>query len=280
MHVIAIALAHDTAVNLPTEHLLYARLSEILDRALAPKPVGLRGVINRLPPQVLRPGSYHALITLMRDPRLADALAHGDDLDDRSVAGLIDVPPPLRRVVLAAMEDEVGSVAGLTAGLSWLANRGVAANYAALVADLSLRRQPGQLIAHLRRLVEGLPLPEQGPPARVGPADRIDKPDAIRGIAKAWQNCLADYLEHIEDGRCAAYQWLAPPGPVIVLVQRHGRFGWFLEQIGSANNGEIAQSTREMIKSVFLGIGIPPALLVEPIEAILASAEPERHFRA
>jgi hypothetical protein len=122
--------------------------------------------------------------------------------------------------------------------------------------------------------VEGLPLPERGPPARVGPADRIDKPDAIRGIAKVWHNCLADYLGHIEDGRCAAYQWLAPPGPIIALVQRHGRFGWFLEQIGSANNGEIAQSTREMIKSVFHGIGIPSAALVEPVEALLNRGQP------
>lgn len=279
MHVIAIALAHDAAGRLPAEYLLHARLSQILDQVLVPRPVGLRGVINRLPARVLQPASYRVLVNLMRDPRLADALAHGDDLDDRSLAGLINVPPPLRRVVLAAMEDEIGSVAGLTESLRWLAGRGVATTYEALVADLSLRHQPGQLIARLRRLVQDLPLPEWDPPPGVGPAERIDKPDAIRSIAKIWRNCLADYLEPIEDGLAAAYQWLTPPGPIIALVQRHGRRGWFLEQIGAPNNGEIAQSTREMVEAAFLGIGIPPAMLVEPIEAILNSIDPARHLR-
>jgi hypothetical protein len=177
------------------------------------------------------------------------------------------------------MEDEIASVAGLTEGLRWFADRGAAASYETLVADLALRRQKGQLIARLRSLVEALPWPERGPPARVGPADRIDKPDAIRCLAKAWQNCLADYLEHIEEGRCAAYQWLAPPGPIVALVQRHGRLGWFLEQIGSPKNADDADGTRETVEAAFLGVAIPPAGVVEPIEALLSSVDPERHFR-
>jgi len=279
MHVIAIALAHDTTESLSAEQLLHGRLSEILDQVLTPKPAGMRGVINRLPPRVLQPESYRNLVSLMRDPRLGEVLAHGEGLDDRSVAALAGVPGPLRRVVLAALEDEIGSAAGLAVGLRWFADRGAAASYEGLVADLALRRQPGQLIARLRRLVEALPWPERGPPVRVGPADRIDKPDAIRRLAKAWQNCLADYLEHIEEGRCAAYQWLAPPGPIVALVQRHGRLGWFLEQTGAPNNGDVADGMRETVEAAFLGAGIPPAGVVEPIEALLSSVDPERHFR-
>lgn len=44
MHVIAIALAHDTTESLSAEQLLHGRLSEILDQVLTPKPAGMRGV--------------------------------------------------------------------------------------------------------------------------------------------------------------------------------------------------------------------------------------------
>ena len=280
MHVIAIALAHDPAGSLPVHHLLHARLSEILDQALAPKPAGLRGVINRLPAWVLQPTSYQGLVGLMRDPRLADALAHGYGLDDRALAALADVPVPLRRTVLALLEDQIGLAAGLTDGLRWLADRGAGASYNALVADLSVRQQPAQLLARVRRLVEALPLPEQGPPARVGPADRIDAPDPIRRIAKAWQNCLADYLEDIEEGRCAVYHWPAPPSPIIVMVQRHGRLGWFLEQVRGPRNGRLASGPEAVVEAAFIGIGIPPVKLIEPIEAILSRVESERRRRA
>ena len=52
-----------------------------------------------------------------------------------------------------------------TVGLRWLASRGAAASFDALVADLAAQAQPGQFVARLNKLVSELPLPQTLPSA-------------------------------------------------------------------------------------------------------------------
>jgi hypothetical protein len=95
----------------------------------------------------------------------------------------------------------------ITDGLRFLVSRGASPSFETLIADLTTVNHPNQLITKMKDLVEALPLPKMLPPTLVGKARRLDRPAEIRALAKRWRNCLADYVQLIDDGGCALYLW-------------------------------------------------------------------------
>jgi hypothetical protein len=279
MHVIAFVLAHadGMAVSASFEELCRRRLSDLLEM-LGPTAPALKGVIKRLPGRVLTPDGYRLILELMADAEIARLLAHGPEIDDRRLKALADTPPELRRVVMSTMEVDLDSVFGLADGLRWLAGRGCFGGYEALLTDLAGREQSRQLIARLKRHVEDLPLPGNEPPDAVGPARRIESPSEVRQIAKAWRNCLVSFQHRIDDGRSVVYRWHGPPGPALALAERHGRFGWFLEQVKGPSNQDLPAQARKAIEDAFSDAGLPPARLVAPLEALMDAAGERRYL--
>lgn len=280
MHVIALVLAQaqETDLSISLADLLGQRLGDVLVRLRPAVPAGLKGVVRRLPNRVLNPGSYRLLLSLMADPDVARLLAHGPEIDDRRLQALADTPPALRPVAMATMEGELDALVGLTESLAWLAARRTETSDEGLIADLAGRRQPRQLVARLRRLVEDLPVPQIGPPDVVGAARRIDSPPEVRQLAKAWRNCLVTFQHRIDDGRCVVYRWPAPVGPALALVERHGRLGWFLEQVKGPNNRDLPAEALEVVEDEFAGAGVPAVRLAAPLEALIAQAGERRFF--
>jgi len=278
MHVIAFVLAQldSEAAPPPLEDLCRQRLGDLLER-LGPTGPGLKGIIKRLPDRVLSAAGYRLILELIGDADVARLLAHGPEIDDRRLQALADTPPALRPVVMTAMEGELESMVGLEDGLRWLAGRGFSTGYEALLADLASRKQPRQLVARLRRLVEDLPLPQIELPGTVGPAQRIDSPAEVRQIAKAWRNCLVTFQHRIDDGRCTVYRWPAPDGPALAVVERHGRLGWFLEQVKGPDNKDPPAEALKTIEAEFVEAGLPPVRLIAPLEALIDAAG-ERRF--
>jgi len=162
-------------------------------------------------------------------------------------------------------------VVGLHDALRWLGGRGVPGGYEALVADLALRKQPRQLIARLKRLVENLPLPSAGPPHVVGLNCRLDSPAEVRRIANAWRNCLVTFQHRLDDGRCAVYRCTGPEGPALALVERHGRLGWFLAQVKGPENRDLPAAAQKAIEDRFSEAGVDSVRLVAPLEALINS---------
>jgi hypothetical protein len=276
MHVIAFVLANQRGPPVTTEDLCQRRLSDLLEELGAGAPA-LKGVIKRLPNRVLAADSYRLILALMADADVARLLSHGPKLDDRRLRALADTPPVLRPVVMSTMEVDLEAVAGLADGLRWLANRQSGASYDALLADLAGRKQPRQLVARLKRHVEDLPLPQSGPPDTVGQARRLDSPAEVRRLARAWRNCLVTFQHRIDDGRSAVYRWPAPSGPALALVERHGRLGWFLEQVKGPDNQDLAAGALTTIEDSFREAGLPSSRIAAPIEALIDAAG-ERRF--
>src|SRR3569832_383792 len=277
MHVIAFVLAQANGEvgRVPLEDLCRRRLSELLEM-LGPTAPALRGVIKRLPGRVLTRDGYRLILELMADAEIARLLAHGPEINDRRLQSLADTPPALRRVVMSTMVVDLDSLIGLADGLRWLAGRGYPSGYEALVGDLASRSQPRQLIARLRRHIEDLPLPESDPPSAVGPARRIESPSEVRQIAKAWRNCLVTFQHRIDDGRSAVYRWPGPLGPALALAERHGRFGWFLEQVKGPANQDVPAHARKTIEDAFWEAGLPPVRLIAPLEALIEAVGERR----
>jgi hypothetical protein len=190
----------------------------VLDGILGRRPAGLKRALDRLPVSVLLPESYRHLIELLDEPAIAKFIYHIELLTDDCICFLYDVPAPLRRIVALAVDGSLLNPKGLMDGLRFLASRGAASSFDALVAELSAIRQPAQMMADLGKLVQQLPLPEPIPPVVVVGARRLDSGTELRGLAKRWNNCLAGlYLDAVDNGRAAVYLWFDAESPAAFL---------------------------------------------------------------
>lgn len=269
MHLIALALAH-----VPTEtDATFARIimhgapKTILDAILGRCPAGLKRALSHLPVGVLARASYQHLIELLDEPATAKLLYHLDSIQEEYLGLLHSIPAPLRRIAVGAIDDLRIKSEGLVDGLRFLAARGAAPSFDALVADLAAIRQPAQFIARIGNLVQQLPLPEPIPPAVVGRARRLDDLAEIRRLAKRWKNCLADCcLDAVNDGRSAVYVWPDAQAPAACVVSRHGRLGWTIEDAKGPQNADLPPARLEEIHRAFAVARIPRNTAIEAIE--------------
>ena len=185
MHLVALALAHvegDIGAALGRT-LFRGSAGDILDAVVGNRPIGLKRVIQCLPNSVLEAESYRRLVQLLDDPAASKLLYHAGEIDDQAIRIIDHVPVALRAVVFA-MQAWFRGTDSLGDGLRYLVRRDGAENFDALIADLAHIRQPEQLIAKIKSIVETLPLPETLPPAHVEHARRIDRASELRKLAK------------------------------------------------------------------------------------------------
>jgi hypothetical protein len=271
MHLIALALAHlDRPVPSGIGCLL-ARgpARQVLGRVLGGCPAGIKRALGHLPGAVLQRQNYRRLVHLLADPGGAAVLNHAAKIHDLAIEVLGDLPPPLRRSFASTLADWPEKLNGLTAGLQFLVSRGVAANVDELVAKLATVTAWPQLTAMVEAWIAMLPLPETMPPATVGNGRRLDRVDEICCLGRAWQNCLRTYGSAIDAGRSAVYLWEEAGRPAACLVERHGRLGWFLDQVKGPRNIEVEPNQLQVIGAAFAGVGVPGSRVISAIESII-----------
>jgi hypothetical protein len=270
MHLIALALAH-VERNVPVELgriLFCGSARDILDAFLGRRPVGLKRIVQFMSYRVLEAESYRRLVQLLDDPSAAKLLYHATEIDDAAIKIIDNIPPKLRSIVFT-MQAWFRGMECLADGLHFLVRRGAAESFDVLIADLAHVRQPEQLIAKIISIVEGLPLPNFVPPAKVGPARRIDNAAEIRNLAKRWRNCLENYVWRVNGGECAIYLWENTETQAICLARRRARLGWFLEEVKGPHNAEVEPSHLEAIRNAFDSAGIPPYSIIKGVEDIV-----------
>jgi hypothetical protein len=273
MHLIALALAQADGHVQPAEDfrkmLMQASSGEVPSFVLGHQPVGLRRALQHMPGEVLARQSYHRLIDLLGEPTSAKVLRHAQLINDALIERLASVPSPLHWLVprWCCWLD------GIADSLQFLANR-MALNFDELVLSLARISEPQQFVAKLRSMVEALPMPDSMPPERIASARRLDSIFELRDLAKRWQNCLASYADAINNGYCAVYLWEGSP-PAACLVQRHGRFGWFLDKVLGPRNCELNQEDLRPICDAFAEKKV---LRVQVIEAVESIVRADPHF--
>jgi hypothetical protein len=271
MHVIALALAHltDGSANEVAPLLFSAPIRDALEAVLSRCPAGLPGLLHRLPFVVLSCDGYRRLVDLLDDPPSAKLLYHFEEKEiaDWMLTVLHDIPAALRPGLTAVVR-HLGVLDNVSAALQWLAARGAAAGFDALVADLAAHRQPAQLVGRLNTLIGELPLPATLPPKLIGNANRIDSRKEISRASSQFKNCLTRYMTQIDDGASVVYVWDEPGLAAACHVARHGRLGWALDQPLGPRNADLDEADSQRITAAFADAGIPAANLVQTIEAI------------
>ena len=131
-----------------------------------------------------------------------------------------------------------------------------------------------QLTAMIGLWIETLPLPENIPPAKISNARRLDNGDEVCSLARIWRNCLASYTSAIDAGHCAVYLWEDAARPAVCLVRRHGRLGWFLDEVKGPRNVEIEPDQLEV--AAFAHVGVHSSQVVRAIENIYEDSDPLR----
>jgi hypothetical protein len=286
MHVIALALAHlDERVPASgvAKLLFRGSIHEVLHRVVGRSPPGIRRVLRRLPFSVLSRQGYLRLIELLDDPQSAKLLHHLEETEiiDSTVRVLYEIPAVLRPVLgeLIRCIERNERLDQLPEGLRWLASRGAAASFDALIADLAAHAQPGQFVARLTKLVAELPLPQTLPPVQIGKAERIDATADICTLAQRFKNCLENYVTQIDDGGCAVYLWDDQTAPAVCLVTRQGRLGWSLSEVLGPQNAQLDRKQLQRITTAFAEAGILRHSAIRSLECILQTDITMPHTR-
>jgi hypothetical protein len=164
------------------------------------------------------------------------------------------------------MFDRIGGMIWFVDALRFLASR-LDVPFDELANQVGALNQPGQVAAKIRQLVDSLPLPDTLPPAEIGTFRRIDCIAEVRELAKKWQNCLAEYVLNINDGTSAVY--LSERLQAVCFLVRQGRIGWLLLQTKGPKNIDIEPDRLAEIQDAFAGVGIPDAIINDPINRII-----------
>lgn len=277
VHLIGLALAHIDAAKRRemASLLLRGRMRDVLDAALGRRPRGLKRALSNICPDVLLPESYRSLVEVLDDPVSFRSFVHCVVcIDDDDLKKLTGIPADLRPALVPFWGELRGNVAS---GLKFLVARNVASSFESLLGDLKSFRQPQQICAHIKTLIDELPLPTELPPRSIGHARRLDSPREIRDLARQWKNCLEKlYLEPVNDGKCAIYLWDDPRGPAACSVERHGRLGWFLADVRGPMNKKIEFELLADIRRAFDVHNIVDDDIASSLDALMNFGESRR----
>ncbi|WP_024510053.1 hypothetical protein [Bradyrhizobium sp. ARR65] len=273
MHLIGTALAHVEGMPSSSEltEVLFRGAAEmVLDATLGYRPSGLKRALSVMPTFLMEAESYRGLVKLLADPDSARLIYHTFEIRDSTIRAMNDVPPQLRRVVFS-MHENIGDMSSFSKGLRCLSMRSGKLSFDQLVSELARARQPNQLLAKLKSIVESLPLPDALPPARVHYAERIDSGRQLRALGKKWGNCLESYVWNVEHGQCAIYIWREAGLQAACSVTRSGRLGWFLDEVKGPENTDLEPKEYEKIVSAFEAVQIPSESVISSITQIVAN---------
>lgn len=270
MHLVALTLAHvgDGASGELARLLARGSAREVLDRVLDGRPAGILRALDRLPDRAISARGYRQLVALLREPNAAKLLRHVHAIEEEDIDDLHALPTRLRR---SAIVDAFGcfqNASWLEEILELLVRRGVVSDVEALGNELGALNCPAQFKGRLRRLVEALPLPAALPPAELGFARRLDHPAELRDLARRWRNCLASFVDEVDQGSKAIYLWEEPGLKAVCMVERRGRLGWFLGEAKGPRNRRLSPKRQERLQSGFAAAGIPPDGVADAIEGL------------
>jgi hypothetical protein len=65
------------------------------------------------------------------------------------------------------------------------------------------------------------------------------------------------------------YLWDDADSSAACLARRHGRLGWFLDEVEGPRNADLHPDQVEVIASAFARVGIPRNSIASPIENIM-----------
>ena len=273
LHLIALCLTHrGRGVDPDTlRFIARRRIRRVLQDMVPGAPPGVRRVLQHLPPRVLAPDDYRAVVRLLSRRHAGAILRHACTIDNGLIGLLEGVPDPLCRAAMASVPADMWyRMTRLRDSLQVIARRlGLPADD--IIADLAcVAANPKALIARLAALVECLPLPDTYPPASLGSGRRIDRPSELRQLGRDWANCLADYADPVQAGEVAFYFWTGDEGQsAICKVDRVGRLGWALSDIKGPKNSPVRPELQSKVYQAFANIDVQPAIVILPIETLL-----------
>lgn len=279
MHLMALALAHMSGDVIPSVALglLEKSRGSVLNISVGHRPTGIDRALQHLPPKVLPAECYRNLVALLNDPATAKFLHHTGLITEPIITGLHNLPPTLRTAAIMGMFGRIDGMTRFVDGLRILAAR-AGLEFEMLADHIGALDQPNQVAAHIRQVVDSLPLSCTLPPIEIGKFKRLDAVIEIRDLAKNWKNCLADYVSGVNCATTAVY--LSEPLQAVCLLCRNGRMGWLLVQTKGPENVEVNPDQITEIHAAFAAAGIPLASTVEAIRDIIQKHEWSRPGQA
>ena len=268
MHMLGIAIAHGCDHTLLTTLFRQAPRT-IVEQSIGFWPEGLDRLVRALPATALSREQYRAIPTLLSDRTTAKFLQHQRAIDGLMITGLCSLPPILRRQTIFKLFGKVEGMDRFVEGLRFLSIR-AGRPLEEIENELAALDQAEQVTARIVHLVECLPLPASLPPLSVGPFFRVDAGGEIRTLAKAWHNCLADYVHSVDEGTAAVY--LSNGSSAVAFVSRFGRLGWLLRQIQGPGNIDIKPGCLTSHEHAFFEAGVPTSAEVAAIRDLILRA--------
>jgi hypothetical protein len=268
LHVLAFALAHqivEKSGDPASALILSCKTSrEIIRCCIGPAPPGLTGALGRLGSEIIDAEAYRRLAEIFSDPMRSRLLLHRRIIHSSDIATLAALPSVLcRRAILDAFEGD----------LDWIDGFAIAVGFLARLTDIEARlgrvSNPAALRGAVSDSVKELPLPPYLPPAAVGSLRSVDQPRDLRRLGRQFANCMGSFTREVMDGLVAIYIGECGGTPIVCLVRRKGRLGWFMEDVRQSANRPVPPLLHKEIDEQFSFAGIPPVASADALIEIL-----------
>lgn len=243
--------------------LVVSRNEDLIAHAYGTCPPGFLRLIGRFGDCARKPGLYLELFGLLHaHPGLAKPLlaaCQGRSLTDDLIELMRELPPTPLGVRVATRFEAVEEYRTLMRPYR-------AITMAQRLTEAHMRRiADGEAPAHL---LEGIYLdhPFPAPVLNAPGVSHVADGHALVRTARAFSNCLANYVAEALNNERQFYIWHQSEAPEVVFaIDSEAPFGWYVSEARLADNARLPRKLREALNGLLAGYGIRTDTSVEKL---------------
>jgi hypothetical protein len=237
-----------------------------LARLIAPRAgKRLMRKLARMGEALWAPEAYAAFRDLLDQDAARKLLGHLQGITPATTAVIAALPEPLRVPGVVRQLERAAQARLLARGFD-LATRHLGVGQRELVQRLARAGDPVRLGRMLTDALQPHRFGRPGPPPDLpAPFVAIRDRTALERTARAFENCLRDYLDRIARGLMAIYTWEGRPRAVLALSWDPA--GWRLAEVETRGNEGIEDAPLRLIVDAVLDAGVRTGPSLEAVAA-------------
>ncbi|MAC89385.1 hypothetical protein [Maricaulis sp.] len=249
VHALGLALVADVITS--AGDFIYKKDKEVLKQVLKNDWIGSAKILQKLPPIMLSPEQYQKLRNLLGCVTAKKYLQHTNIIDGDTIDVLHALPEQLRvRPVMKHLRCQseaelLSSLSGAVTNMNGLIQKAKDADSRSKFWDEGCTH----LVARAFDL-------QTGPVIAHPDINQVKSPVELLKIAKSFRNCLRNYVGEGVSGETVFYIYRGQEPVVISVESRFGQHAGIIKEMKTAGNGEVSETTREVIVHAFKEHGI------------------------
>jgi hypothetical protein len=249
VHALGLALVADVITS--AGDFIYKKDKAILKQVLKNDWIGSAKILAKLPAIMLSPEQYKKLRTLLACDKAKKYLQHASTIDGDTIDVLYALPaqlrvqPVMKHLRCQSEAELLSALCGSMSNVNGLMQKARDAKTRSAFWDEGC----AHLVARAFKL-------QTGPAINHPDIHQVKSPMELLKIAKSFRNCLRNYVGEGVSGETVFYIYRGQEPVVIAVESRFGQHVGIIKEMKTAGNGEVSETTREVIVNAFKEHGI------------------------